>query len=64
MLEKGQFEIWQEQENNNWQVVQDGQMDLDEIPIVTATVGVPMHKYHAALNRSCLVESGALAIGK
>ena len=42
VLEKGSFEIWQENENRQWEVAKKGPMDIDDIPVLSLRLGVPL----------------------
>lgn len=42
VLEEGVYEIWQQDSRQFWEVSDKGAMGLDDIPLVTASVGAPM----------------------
>jgi len=42
VLEEGVYEIWQQDSRQFWEVSDEGTMGLDDIPLVTASVGAPM----------------------
>ena len=42
VLEKNKFEIWQDNDNHQWEMVKKGPMDIDEVPLVSLRLGVPL----------------------
>lgn len=42
VLEKGKFEIWQENEKHQWEVAKKGPMDIDDVPVISLRLGVPL----------------------
>ena len=41
VLEKGGYELWQEDEKHQWHAVEKGKMDIDPVPVVSMRLGLP-----------------------